>query len=88
VIGESESRLGGLTGFTVEVANCWASHTAILEVPAGRLGIDPGRALWISLFDTDDGVLAIMVGGSIADWEHALTIAEPVLESIVIGGPG
>ena len=28
-----------------------------------------------------------MVGGSVADWDHALAVAEPVLESIVIGEP-
>ena len=44
-----------------------------------------GRRLWIALFDTPDGVLAVMVGGSVAGWEGALSAAEPVLESIVIG---
>jgi hypothetical protein len=29
--------------------------------------------------------LNLMVGGSIDDWDHALGVAEPVLESIVIG---
>jgi hypothetical protein len=58
-----------------------------MDVPVGTLGIDPERRLWISLFDTDDGLVAVMVGGSVADWEHALAVAEPVLESIVIGDP-
>jgi hypothetical protein len=81
---ESESRLGGQTGAVVEVENRGPAHAPILDVPAGRLGIDADRRLWIALFDTPDGVLAVMVGGSTADWEHALTVAEPVLESIVI----
>jgi hypothetical protein len=55
-----------------------------MQVSAGTLSIDPGRKLWISLFDTADGLLAVMVGGSVAGWERALTIAEPVLESVVI----
>ena len=84
-IGESESRLGGQTGTVVEVENRGPAHAPILDVPAGRLGIDAGRRLWIGLFDTSDGVLAVMVGGSVAEWENALTLAEPVLESIVIG---
>jgi hypothetical protein len=84
VLGESDSRLGGLSGYTVEVENAGPAHASILDVPAGRLGIDPGRRLWISLFDTPTGVLAVMVGGSVADWDHALAVAEPVLESIVI----
>jgi len=86
VLGESESRLGGLTGSNLELENTTGSHTGILDVSVGRLGIDSGRRLWISLFDTPDGLLAVMVGGSIAQWARALGLAEPVLESIVIGG--
>ena len=85
VLGESDSRLGGLIGVTVEVENASDAHVGILDVPPGRLGIDPDRRLWISLFDTSDGVIAVMVGGSTDDWEHALLVAEPVLESVVIG---
>jgi hypothetical protein len=85
VLGESESRMSGLIGANLEVENATTAHTAVLDVSVGRLGIDPGRRLWISLFDTDDGVLAIMVGGSAAQWERALGTAEPVLESVVIG---
>jgi hypothetical protein len=81
---ESESRLGGQTGVVIEVENAGTAHAPILDVPPGRLGIDPGRRLWIALFDTTAGLLAVMVGGSIADWDHALTVAEPVLESILI----
>jgi hypothetical protein len=54
-------------------------------VPPGALGIDPGRRLWIAFFDTPDGLLAIMVGGSVARWDDALAAAEPVLESVQIG---
>jgi hypothetical protein len=86
VIAHDDSRLGGLTGFTVEVENTSGSHTSILDVAVGRLGIDSGRRLWISLFDTPDGLLAVMVGGSTAGWDRALAVAEPVLESVVIVG--
>ncbi len=85
VLGESESQLGGLSGYTVEVENAGSAHAPILDVPVGRLGIDSGRRLWLSIFDTSTGALAVMVGGSAADWDHALAVAEPVLESIVIG---
>jgi hypothetical protein len=85
VLGQSDSRLGGLSGVTVEVENAGTAHASILDVPPGRLGIDPERRLWISVFDTPDGVLAVMVGGSVDDWDHALAVAEPVLESVVIG---
>jgi hypothetical protein len=84
ILGESESRLGGLTGYTVEVENATEATVRVLDVPAGRLAIDPDRRLWVSVFDTSEGVLAVMVGGSVGDWEDALRIAEPVLESVVI----
>jgi hypothetical protein len=84
LLGESESRIGGQTGTVLEVENRGPAHAPILDVPAGRLGIDADRRLWIALFDAPEGVLAVMVGGSTADWDNALTVAEPVLETIVI----
>jgi hypothetical protein len=85
VIESSDTRIGGLSGHQVTVANEGAAHARILFVPPGPLGIDPGRRLWIAFFDTDAGLLAIMVGGSTERWDEALTAAEPVLESVVIG---
>ena len=64
--------------------NAGQSHVRVMDVPPGPLGIDPGRRLWVSFFDTDHGLLAIMVGGSVATWDQALLAAEPVLESIRI----
>jgi len=84
VIDESTSLLGGLDGLNVVIENQGASHAAVMRVTPGALGIDPGRRLWISLFDTPDGLLAVMVGGSVAEWDRALTLAEPVLESVVV----
>jgi hypothetical protein len=86
VLGVSDSRMSGLVGTNLEVENAGPRHVGILDVSLGRLGIDPDRRLWISLFDTEAGVLAIMVGGSTAQWDRALRTAEPVLESVVIGG--
>jgi hypothetical protein len=85
VIESSDSRIGGLSGHQVTVANDGAAHARILLVPPGPLGIDPGRRLWIAFFDTNAGLLAIMVGGSTERWDEALATAEPVLESVVIG---
>ena len=85
VIETSSSRLGGLEGSQVTIENQGDAHARVLEVPPGVLGIDPGRALWIAFFDTDQGLLSVMVGGSIAQWDLALSEAEPVLESVVIG---
>jgi hypothetical protein len=88
VIDESDSRLGGLAGFNVVVENQGTGHASILQVSPGLLGIDPGRRLWISFFDSADGLLAVMVGGSVAKWELALTTAEPVLEKVVVTTTG
>ena len=85
VVETSASSIGGLDGSQITVENSGAAHASVLQVPPGPLGIDPGRRLWIAFFDTDAGVLAIMVGGSTERWDDALSAAEPVLESVVIG---
>ena len=88
VIEESGSRLGGLEGINVTIENQGTANAPIMQVSAGMLGIDPKRRLWVSLFDTPDGVLAVMVGGSVATWDHALATAEPVLESVLVEAQG
>ena len=88
VIDESAGRVGGLEGQVLIVENQGSATAGIMNVSPGQLAIDPGRRLWISLFDTPDGLLAIMVGGSVAKWDRALDLAEPVLESVVVGAPG
>jgi hypothetical protein len=85
VVETDGSRIDGLDGSQITVENAGATHADLMSVPAGALGIDPGRRLWIAFFDTDDGLLAIMVGGSIERWDEALAAAEPVLESVTIG---
>ena len=85
VVESSDSRIGGLDGLQVTVDNSGDAHATVMQVPPGPLGIDPGRRLWIAFFDTPDGLLAIMVGGSVAHWDEALAAAEPVLESAQIG---
>jgi hypothetical protein len=85
VLGESPSLMSGLEGFTVEIENAAEGDVQVLRVPAGPLAISPERRLWVSFFDTPNGVLAVMVGGSVARWEDSLAIAEPVLESVRIG---
>jgi hypothetical protein len=77
--------MSGLEGFTVEIENAAEGDVQVLRVPAGPLAISPERRLWVSFFDTPNGVLAVMVGGSVARWEDSLAIAEPVLESVRIG---
>jgi hypothetical protein len=85
VLGESPSQMSGLDGFTIEVENAAEGDVPVLQVPAGPLAISPERRLWVSFFDTPNGVLGVLVGGSVARWEDSLAIAEPVLESVRIG---
>jgi hypothetical protein len=86
VVEESTSRLGGLVGLNVVVENDGAAPAPVLnDTLGGTLDLGPGRRLWMALFDTADGVVAVMVGGSAAGWDEALTTAEPVLESVVFG---
>jgi hypothetical protein len=87
VVESSVSRMDGMVGSQVTVENpaTGISTARIMDLPPGALGIDPGRRLWIACFDTDVGLLAVMVGGSVAQWDAALLRAEPVLESVTIG---
>ena len=56
-----------------------------MGLAGGELGIDPGRRLWVGFYDTEAGLLAVMIGGSMERWDDALDAAEPVLESVRIG---
>ncbi|MEO6350111.1 MAG: hypothetical protein ABIP53_05625 [Candidatus Limnocylindrales bacterium] len=56
----------------------------VLNVPPGLLSIASGRRLQITVLDVEGGVLAILVGGSIADWDHALEVGAPVVDSVTI----
>ena len=86
VVEESESRMGGLTGRQVTIENSTGRFVEVLGVSPGTLSIDTGRRLWIAWFATPNGLVVIMVGGSVATWDRALGLAEPVLESIRFGG--
>jgi hypothetical protein len=57
----------------------------VLAVAAGPLAIASNRRLEITLLDTSDGLLAILVGGSIRRWDETLDAAAPILASVTIG---
>jgi hypothetical protein len=84
VVETSSSQMGGLEGSQITVENAGDDPAQFMDLPPGTLAINPERRLWMAFFDTDDGVLAIMVGGSAERWDEALTVAEPVLESVEI----
>jgi hypothetical protein len=84
VIETSDSQIGGLDGSQVTIENASEHVAPFMDLPPGTIGINQDRRLWIAFFDTDDGLLAIMIGGSVEKWDEALAAAEPVLESIEI----
>jgi hypothetical protein len=90
VIESDASTIGGLDGTVVVIETTDSQDAsppvfrAVLDTATGPFAIASGRRLWISLLPVGDGVLAVMVGGSIAEWDRALELAEPVLETIVI----
>ena len=85
VLGDSTAQVGGMDGRVIEIENAGDAHATVMVVPPGPLGIDPGRRLWIAFLDTPDGLMAVMVGGSMEEWQQAMDAAEPVLESVRIG---
>jgi len=56
----------------------------VLTLRAGPISIASARRLQLTLLDTSNGVLAIMVGGSIREWDRTLELAMPVVESVTI----
>lgn len=84
VTATSISRMSGLEGENLELANSSGTRLDLLTAGGGRLGIEPGGRLWLSLFDTGDGLLAIAVTSPAASWDEALGVVEPVLESVTI----
>ena len=87
VVETSSSRIDGLDGSQITVENTGDEVVSFIGLPPGTIGINGDRRLWMAFFDTDEGLLAIMIGGSIEKWDEALAAAEPVLESIEIGRP-
>ena len=87
VIGSSGSRMSGLDGVTIEVENAATARTQLLTTTSEPVGIEPGARLWLSLFDTADGLLGIAVASPGATWDEALAIAEPLLESVTVEAP-
>ncbi len=86
VVETSDSLIDGLEGSQVTFENAGDEVANFMALPPGRIAINPERRIWAAFFDTDAGLLAIMVGGSVDGWDEALAAAEPVLESITIGG--
>lgn len=85
LLAESGSRMSGQTGANLELENPTDTTVTLLGAQSGPLRLDAGERMWLSLFDTADGVLAITVTAPASAWEAALLTAEPLLESVRIG---
>jgi hypothetical protein len=84
VVSSDSSRMSGLTGLLLELETAGA-EAQVVHVPIGELTVSPVDRMWLALFDTPEGLVAIIVQGPAADWDSVLVAAEPVLESVTIG---
>jgi hypothetical protein len=88
VVEETTSiEVGGLRGVRLVVDAADTDIEAqvfvpVLEIALGAISIASGRRLELRLVDTADGLLAVLLGGSVRTWETARTAAEPILDSI------
>ena len=62
--------VGGLPGVRITIENQGSADAGVMQVPPGPLGISPERRLQVTFIDTDDGLLAMLVGGSVARWRR------------------
>ena len=84
VLGSDSSLMSGLTGLLLEL-EATGAEADVLHVPPGALTLPRGERMWLALFDTPEGLVAIIVQGSASEWDSVLAAAEPVLESVTIG---
>jgi hypothetical protein len=92
VSASEEVAIGGVEGRRVIVETKDPPTTEppifrqVLALKSGPISIGSARRLQVTLVDTPRGVLAVMVGGSIKEWDRTLRLAMPVIESVTIGG--
>jgi hypothetical protein len=82
VLATSGSRMSGQTGPNLELENASGVPATLIE----PLELGDGERMWLSMFDTSAGVLAIAVRSATTDWEAALLAVEPFLEGVAIAG--
>ena len=83
-----EESLAGLPAVTVDVDTTTPPESdppvfsPVMCILAGPISLASARRLRISLIELPDGLLAILVGGSIAAWPQAEAAAAPILASL------
>jgi len=83
--GPAQVTLGGMVGIQLTIENATSANASVMGVPPGPLSIARSRRLQLTFLDTTDGLLAVLVGGSVARWDETLAISAPVVASIRIG---
>ena len=58
----------------------------VLTVTPSPISIASGRVLQVVLLEVGGDVLAILVGGSTAEWDRAKELSDPVIRSVTIDG--
>ena len=90
VTGSEEVIVDGVEGSRITIETSDPATTQpptfrqVLTLRAGPISIASARRLQVTLLDTSEGVLAIMVGGSIEKWDRTLELAAPVVESVTV----
>jgi hypothetical protein len=87
VDGSTQIEVGGVEGvrFVVDAADPDIDaqvFVPVLEIAVGPISIASGRRLEIRLVDTEAGLLAVLLGGSVRRWDLARAEAAPILDSI------
>jgi hypothetical protein len=90
LVERDDVTIGGLSGIRLIIDTTDPADSdpvifrPVLTTPAGAVSIGSGRRLEVNLFTVKEGVLAILVGGSIAQWDRAEQLSPPVLDSIIV----
>jgi hypothetical protein len=87
VDGPTPIEVGGLHGIRLVVDAADPDIEAqvfvpVFEIDLGPISIASGRRLELRLVDTSAGLLAMLMGGSVRNWQRARIAAEPIVDSI------
>jgi hypothetical protein len=87
VTDRGQTTIGGLSASEVQIDArnphlAPAKYTPIFTVSAGQLYIGSGRRLLVDFIRRPGAVVAILVGGSVRNWDATMRATQPVVRSI------
>jgi hypothetical protein len=88
VVESTPATIGGQACEALTVDTAGDQEARIMHTPPGALSMDPARRMRLCILDVKNatgGLLAILLGGSVAQWPKAEAAAQPVLASVTIG---